>query len=172
MSDSDRYSRSSVGSSMPSSGWWLARMPIEPTPVRVETISTSSLKTSPSGVRTSAGNFVRATLVALGGAHDVVDRALEQERRLRQVVVLAVEDLLERADRLADRHVRAGRAGELLGHVERLAQEALDLTGALHGHLVVVAELVDAEDRDDVLQLLVALQDRLDLVGDVVVLLA
>jgi len=45
---------------MPSSGWWLARMPIEPTDVRVETISTSSLKTSPSGVRTSAVKVVRA----------------------------------------------------------------------------------------------------------------
>ena len=46
---------------MPSSGVWLARMPIEPTDVRVETISTSSLKTSPSGVSTSTWNGVRAT---------------------------------------------------------------------------------------------------------------
>src|SRR3954452_11126936 len=172
MSDSDRYSRSSVGSSMPSSGWWWARMPIEPTPVRVETISTSSLKTSPSGVRTSTVNVVRATLVALGRAHDVVDRALEQEGRLGQVVVLAVQDLLEGADRLRDRDVRARRAGELLGDVERLGQEALDLARPLHRDLVLVGELVDAEDRDDVLQLLVALQHLLHLVGDAVVLLA
>src|SRR5215218_3856968 len=159
---------------MPSSGWWLARMPIEPTDVRVETISTSSLKTSPSGVRTSAVKVVRAMwlLVALGRCHHVVDRALEQERRLRQIVVVAVEDLLKRADRLADRHVGARGAGELLGDVEGLAQEALDLAGALHRHLVVVRQLVDAEDRDDVLELLVALQDALDLVGDAVVLLA
>ena len=44
-SESDRYSLSSVGSSIASSGSWLARMPIEPTPVRVDTISTSSSKT-------------------------------------------------------------------------------------------------------------------------------
>src|SRR3954464_7079019 len=35
-------------------------MPIEPVAVRVEIISTSSLNTWPSGVRTSTGNLVRA----------------------------------------------------------------------------------------------------------------
>src|SRR5215208_1535912 len=99
MSDSLLYSRSSVGSSIPSSGWCLARMPIEPTVVRVETISTSSLKTDPSGVRTSQVNFSWATLAVLlavllcGGGH-VVDRALQQERGLGDVVVLALEDLV------------------------------------------------------------------------------
>ncbi len=39
-------------------------------------------------------------------------------------------------------------------------------------HLVLVGELVDAEDRDDVLQLPVALQHLLDPVGDLEVLLA
>ena len=43
------------------SGAWLASTPIEPTVVRVETISTSSSNTWPSGVRTSALNLVRAT---------------------------------------------------------------------------------------------------------------
>lgn len=43
--------------------WW-ASTPIEPTSVRVEIISTSSLKTSPSGVSTSTRNFVRATVAA------------------------------------------------------------------------------------------------------------
>ena len=221
---------------------WLARMPIEPTDVRVETISTSSLNASPSGVSTSTWNGVRAmaylssffssssssdvvlvarrrsarlvvgvvlrlstrslvvgvvlglapglvlasvvvgllvllvvvllALAAARGRHDVVDRALEQEHALGEVVVLAVEDLAERAHRLADRHVDAGRAGELLGDVERLRQEALDLARALHEHAVLVGELVDAEDGDDVLQLAVALQHLLDLVGDVEVLLA
>src|SRR5215212_6604255 len=106
MSDSLLYRRSSVGSSMPSSGWCLARIPIEPTVVRVETISTSSLKTDPSGVRTSAMNFSlaigRLPVVLLGGGRHIVDRALEQERRLGDVVVLAVEDLVEAADGLRD----------------------------------------------------------------------
>ncbi len=65
-----------------------------------------------------------------------------------------------------------GRAGELLGDVERLAQEALDLAGAVDLELVLVGELVDAEDGDDVLQLLVALQHLLDVGRRPVVLLA
>src|SRR4051794_34329365 len=63
MSESDLYSRSSVGSSIAISGAWLARMPMEPTPVRVDTISTSSSKTFPSGVRTSTGNLFLAIVL-------------------------------------------------------------------------------------------------------------
>ena len=59
-----------------------------------------------------------------------------------------------------------------LGHEERLREEPLDPPGAVDDELVVFGELVDAEDRDDVAQLLVALEDRLDAAGDVVVLLA
>src|SRR3954470_17310218 len=158
---------------MPSSGWWFASTPIEPTVVRVETISTSSLNTSPSGVRTSTRNFVRATALALRrGLDDLVDAALHEERRLRQVVVLAVDHLAEGPHRVIDRRVHARRAGERLGDVERLRQEALDLARALDRHLVLVGELVDAQDRDDVLELLLALEDLLDARGDLVVLLA
>src|SRR5512132_2569696 len=160
---------------MPSSGWWWANTPIEPTVVRVETISTSSLKTSPSGVRTSTLNGVRAIsrpLALVRGLDHAVDAALHEEGRLGQLVVLAVEDLAERAYGLVDRDVHARRAGELLGDVEGLAEEALDLACALHDDLVLVGQLVDAEDRDDVLQLAVALQGLLDLGGDVVVLVA
>src|SRR6218665_299342 len=149
-------------------------MPTDPTVVRVEIISTSPSQALPSGVRTSTGNVVRAMwplAVLLGGLEHVLDRALEQEGALRDVVVLAVDDLLERADRLLDRHVLAGGAGEGLRDVERLRQEALDLTRALDYDLVLVRELVDAEDRDDVLELLVALQDLLDARRDLVVLL-
>ncbi len=63
------------------------------------------------------------------------------------------------------------RARELRGHEERLREEALDLAGARHDELVVFAELVHAEDGDDVLQVLVLLERRLDLAGHVVVLL-
>ena len=66
-----------------------------------------------------------------------------------------------------------GRApGERLADEERLREELLDLAGARHGQLVVVGELVHAEDGDDVLQVLVALQHALDLLRHVVVLLA
>ena len=102
----------------------------------------------------------------------LLDRALHVEGALGDVVVLAVDDLLERAHRLLDRHVLARAAGELLGDEERLREEALDLARARDRLLVLVGELVDPEDGDDVLQLLVALQHLLDLGRGVVVVLA
>ena len=86
--------------------------------------------------------------------------------------MLAVDDLLKAPDRLLDFDVGARRPRELFGDEERLRQEALDPARALDGQLVLVGELVDAEDRDDVLQLGVALQDPLGLPRDRVVLLA
>src|SRR5215204_1346748 len=123
------------------SGAWFASTPIEPVTVRLETISTSSSKTFPSGVRTSTGNLLLAIAAVLavlgvlgvvrlglfrlvrltaGGVDHVVDRPLKKERSLRQVVVLAVDDLLEGAHRLLDRHVDPRRARERLRHEERL----------------------------------------------------
>ena len=51
-------------------------------------------------------------------------------------------------------------------------QELLDLAGARDDQLVLLGQLVHAEDRDDVLEVLVALQDLLDVARDAVVLLA
>src|SRR5581483_4509064 len=51
-------------------------------------------------------------------------------------------------------------------------QKALDLPGPVDEELVLLGELVHAEDGDDVLQVLVALQDLLHVPGDLVVLLA
>src|SRR5215217_5410989 len=150
MSDSLLYRRSSVGSSMPSSGWCLARMPIEPTVVRVETISTSSLKTDPSGVRTSAVNFSLATSGPPRGVRSWTvgcRRRLARTQDRRRGSPRRVSE--EAADRLRDRHVRARRSRELLGDVERLRQEALDAPRAADRQAVLVGELVDAEDRDD-----------------------
>ena len=90
-----------------------------------------------------------------------LDRADHVEGLLGQLVVLAVEDLGEAADRVLELHELARRAGELRGREERLRQEALDLACALDDELVLVGELVDAEDRDDVLQVGVALQHLL-----------
>src|ERR1043166_703336 len=144
MSDSERYRRSSVGSSSASTGSWLARMPIEPSAVWVESISTSSLNTSPSGVRTSAGNFECAMgRLLLARLDDFLDLALQKERALGHLVVLALDDLFEAPDRVGDRDVGARRAREFFGHEEGLRQEALDLSRPLHGQLVLVGELVD-----------------------------
>ena len=75
-------------------------------------------------------------------------------------------------DRVLDGHVLAVAAGEDRGHEERLAHEALEPARAGDERLVVLRELVDAEDGDDVLEVAVALEDALDLARDVVVLLA
>src|SRR5436190_198688 len=110
--------------------------------------------------------------VAAGVLDHLVDRALHVEGLLGQVVVLAVEDLAEAADRLPDRDVHAVAAGELLRDEERLREETLDLAGAVDGQTVLVRQLLDPEDGDDVLELPVALEDLLDLGGGAVVILA
>jgi hypothetical protein len=103
-------------------------------------------------------------------ALDVVETAAHEERLLGHVVVVAVADLGESVDRLVEWDGGALDAGELLGDVGVLGQEPLDATGSRDDDLVLLGQLVDAEDRDDVLQLLVALQDLLDANRGVVVL--
>src|ERR671916_279408 len=98
--------------------------------------------------------------------------AHEVEGLLGQLVVPTLDDLLERADRVLQLDELALEAGELLGDEERLREEALDSARPPDDDLVLLGELVDAEDGDDVLELLVALQDVLDLLGDLVVLVA
>jgi F-type H+-transporting ATPase subunit beta len=51
--------------------------------------------------------------------------------------------------------------------MERLRQKALDLARPRHGELVLFGELVHAQDRDDVLQRFVTLQDLLHPARDV-----
>src|SRR5687768_6671004 len=84
-----------------------------------------------SSVRRSAMLLALAAQL-LGLVDGLADVADEIERLLRQLVVLALDDLLEALHGVADLHVAAGRAGELLGHEERLGEEALDLAGARH----------------------------------------
>src|ERR1700709_597103 len=102
----------------------------------------------------------------------IFDSADVHERLVRQVIPLAVAQLLEGADGGRPGDVDAGEAGELLGDVEGLREEALDLAGAADDDLVLFRQLVDAEDGDDVLEVLVALEDLLDPPGHPVVVLA
>ena len=64
----------------------------------------------------------------------------------------------------------AGSAGERFGDEERLRQEALDPARAGDDQLVLVAELLHAEDGDDVAEVLVALQRLLHFARHLVVL--
>src|ERR1700694_254802 len=59
---------------------------------------------------------------------------------LRQVVVLALAQALEAADRIGEVDEHAGRAGEHLGHMEGLRQEAFDLAGTRDGDLILFRE--------------------------------
>ena len=79
-------------------------------------------------------------------------------------------DLFERTDRVFDLDVFASFSGKCFSHVERLREEALDLTGALYGKLVLVGELFHTKDSNDVLQFLVFLQHVLHLTGNQVML--
>src|SRR3712207_2445820 len=98
---------------------------------------------------------------ALGLLAGLLDGADEVEGALGQVVVLAVDDLLEAADGLGDGHVLAGEARELLLDEEGLREEALNLARAGDHQLVLFRKLVEAEDGDDVLQVFVTLENLL-----------
>src|SRR6266581_1514834 len=143
------------------------------------TSSTCSRRSSPSGVTISRVRWV-GRAIAIGSAlsalkplrllEDLLDRPHHVEGLLGDLVQLAGHDHLEAADGVLQGDVLARDAGELLGHVKGLGEELLDLPGPGHRDLVVLAELVDPQDGDDVLEVLVALKDLLHVPGRLVVL--
>src|SRR5678816_1595981 len=156
-------------------------MPSSPTSPGRATKLASPEKMFSSTETTSTCSVAMSQLLCCGGAPSLhllgllerfLDRADHIEGLLGKRIALAAGDHLEAADRLLERDVLARAAGEDLGDVERLAEEALDLARTRDRELVLGRELVHAEDRDDVAQLLVALQRALHRAGDVVVLLA
>src|SRR5947209_1732544 len=113
-------------------------MPISPSMVLATTISASPAQISRSGETSSTCSFATCSppnaeallLQLLGLLLGLLDATDHEERLLREVVVLALGDGLEGRDRLAERDVLAGLAGEGLGHVHRVRQEPLDAAGA------------------------------------------
>src|SRR5687768_4550583 len=99
---------------------------------------------------------------AVGCLDDAVDPALHEESLLRVLVELAGDKALEGRNRLLELHVLAGDTRELLRDRERLRHEALDPAGPPDHELVFFRELVHSENRDDVLKLLVALENPLN----------
>src|SRR3990167_1449145 len=97
--------------------------------------------------------------------HDFLDRAAHIEGLLGNLVELAINQHLEALDGFFDLDVAALEPRELLGHEERLTQEALDLARPRHRQLVLFAQLLDAQDGDDVLEVLVALENRFHRAG-------
>ena len=88
------------------------------------------------------------------------------------MVELAGEDHLKAAQRVVESDVLAGRAREDFGDVEGLGEELLHLTGAEDDELVVRGEFVEAQDRDDVLEVLVSLEEALHAASDAEVTVA
>src|ERR1700730_12469780 len=181
---------------MPSTGVWPVSTPMSPSRVLAMTRRAGPDHTSPSGTTSSTSSVTvlpRATssrclpcptssrclrcatssrpLQVLGLLLHVLDPADHEEGLLGEVVVLTLGERLERRDRLVQRHEYPRLPGELLGDEHGMGQEPLDPPRALHGDPVLLGQLVDAQGRDDVLQLPVPLQDPLYLAGDGAVLL-
>jgi hypothetical protein len=102
-------------------------------------------------------DFLRLRLHLLGGFENFVDRSLHVEGLFGNGVVLAVNDFLKAADGVRDLYVLARESGELLGNVERLREEALNLAGTRDRELLVLRKFVNAKNGDDVLKILVGL---------------
>src|SRR5688572_12825781 len=140
--------------------------PSSPSNIGRATKSAGASSSALSGVTTTQCNSL-AVGVAMSSLHlagllvGLLDAADVAERGLGQVVPLALAQLLEAADRLLDRRHLALLAGERLGDDERLRQELLDPPRPVHHLLVLLRQLLDAEDGDDVLKLAVALEDLL-----------
>src|SRR5437773_8200381 len=114
-----------------SNGVCPGRTPSDPSVPGRTTASTTSLTTRLSGVTTSRwidsgrgiGVFLGGRLHLFGLVAHLVDRSDQIERLLRQIVVFPLEDFLEGAHALGDRHVFPLQPGELLRDEERLRQE-------------------------------------------------
>src|SRR5579862_9822203 len=151
-------------------------MPISPWEAGANTTVAGPENSSPSALTISTwmvgASAMARLLQGLGLLDRLIDRADHVEGLLGEGVELTADDALEAADGVLERHDLAVLAGEHLGDVEGLRQEALHLARAVHGLLVLLRQLVHAEDGDDVLQLLVTLQHCLHAARGVVVLLA
>ena len=85
--------------------------------------------------------------------------------------MLAFHHFLKAAHGVGHFHVLALAAGERLGHREGLREELLNLAGARDGGFVFIRKFVDTQNRDDVLQILVALKGQFHCLRDVVMFL-
>src|SRR5258708_39827239 len=74
------------------------------------------------------------------------------ERRFWQMIVLARDQSFEALDGIGEFNEDAGQACEHLGHMHWLRKEPLDLAGTRDGELVLLRQLVHAENGDKVLK--------------------
>ncbi len=79
---------------------------------------------------------------------------------------------LKRTDSFFQGHIFALDPRKLLRHMERLGEEFLDLAGALDRQPVLFRKLIHPQNRDDILQFFVFLQDLLHTARDLVMLIS
>src|SRR5215831_16918016 len=156
-------------------------MPRSPSLAGANTLAAAPENSSPSALTMSTWTVVASAMAHSDSIHGCsllqrlrlgdrfLDRADHVEGLLGKRVELAADDALEAADGVLQRHDLAVLPGEDLGDIEGLREEPLHLARTVHGELVLLRQLVHAEDRDDVLQLLVTLQHRLHAARGVVV---
>src|SRR2546427_11416798 len=142
---------------------WLPGMTIS----SAASATTSRIGVAISSVSRSATLTARRELLRF--VHRLADVADHVEGLLGQLVVLAVDDFPEALDGIRELHVPPLRTGERLGDEHGLGEKPLDLPRAGDDELVLVGELLHSEDRDDVLEVLVALEDELHVAGGPVV---
>ena len=95
-----------------------------------------------------------------------------REGGFRQVIPLAVTQFFKAFDRFIARSDLPLLTGERFGDEERLRQEALDASSAMHDEFVFFALFIDTENCDDVLKFAVSLQNLLHATSNLVVTFA
>ena len=88
-------------------------------------------------------------LLTLGASG--LDVANHVEGGLRKVICVALNDLLERPDRVLEVNQSSLDTSEDLGDGEWLREETLQLTGTLDGQLVLLGKFVESENASGVL---------------------
>src|SRR5450830_697614 len=101
----------------------------------------------------SMSGLFRASRVM--GYFRFIDISYHVERLLGITRELVVQDPLTAIEGFVQLRESALESGELLGHEERLGQEAFQPPGAVHGALVLLGKLLEPEHGNDVLELLV-----------------
>src|SRR5258708_33489789 len=138
------------------SGAWRASTPSSPSAPLAMMNSTSPSKRLLSTLTTRSGYFTSLRGLLLLHRFALLPRFVDPADHvgslLRQVAVLAFQDLLESAHRLPDRYRLALAPGEPLGDVAGLREEPLNLASPRHGLLGIVRQLFPATSADDVLQ--------------------
>src|SRR5579871_3522005 len=91
------------------------------------------------GRRKPGAHNLRCRLHLLCGFEHFLDRALHIESLLGDVIVLAFNNRFEALHSVGDLDVAPLCAGELLGHVERLRQESLNLASTGDSEFLIFA---------------------------------